>query len=213
MEHTTKINGRVRRRAVAPAVRCVLMCGVALVAAACGLQKSPQAGHPHTAGTRAAGSHTSAAGPTCTPGDLKISLDVHAAGVAAGTSYLPVDFTNDSPGNCTLDGFPLVTLATGQSGQQVGTAAAADHSVTPPRLNLPAGHTAHIWLHVTSVANLPAAQCHPVTAAGFRITLPGQASAIFLGFPITTCAKPVHGTDVLAVEPFQAGKARRGTAQ
>ncbi len=213
MDQTTRNNGRARRRAVAPAIRCGLMCGVALVVAACGLQKGPQAGHPHTAGTRAAGSHTRAAGPACTPGDLKITLDVHAAGVAAGTSYLPVDFTNSSANDCTLDGFPLVTLTTGQSGQQVGAAATADHSVTPPSLNLPAGHTAHIWLHVTSVANMPAAQCSPVTAAGFRITLPGQAGAIFLGFPVTTCAKPVHGTDVLTVEPFQAGKARRGTAQ
>ncbi len=213
MDQTTRNNGRARRRAVAPAIRCGLMCGVALVVAACGLQKGPQAGHPHTAGTRAAGSHTRAAGPACTPGDLKITLDVHAAGVAAGTSYLPVDFTNSSANDCTLDGFPLVTLTTGQSGQQVGAAATADHSVTPQNLNLPAGHTAHIWLHVTSVANMPAAQCRPVTAAGFRITLPGQAGAIFLGFPVTTCAKPVHGTDVLTVEPFQAGKARRGTAQ
>ncbi|MHB1434437.1 MAG: DUF4232 domain-containing protein [Streptosporangiaceae bacterium] len=213
MEHKTKSNGRAGRRGVTPLIRCGLMCGVALVVAACGLQKGPQARHPHTAGTRAAGSHTSAAGPACTPGDLKISLDVHAAGVAAGTSYLPVDFTNSSAGDCTLDGFPLVTLTTGQSGQQVGAAATADQSVTAPRLNLPAGHSAHIWLHVTSVANMPAAQCRPVTAAGFRIALPGQASATFLGFPMTTCAKAVHGTDVLTVEPFQAGKARRGTAQ
>lgn len=133
--------------------------------------------------------------------------------MAAGTSYLPVDFTNVSTVPCRLNGFPVVTLTSGKGGHQIGTAAIANHSTTSASLLLRARQTAHIWLRVTNVANLPASSCNPVTAAGLRITLPGTASPIFLGYPITACAKPVHGADALIVDPFQAGKAQRGTAQ
>lgn len=180
----------------------LLLGGLAFSLAACGLQKQPGV----SAGTTATVS-------SCTLSDLHAAIDKHAAGVAAGTSYLPVNFTNTSGSACSLSGFPEVAFAARATGQRIGGTAAADRSITAPRVLLAPGRTAHVWLRLVSVANLPAATCRPVTAAGLRIALSGQTTHVFLAFPATTCSKPVPNTAVLDVEPFQAGKARRHSAR
>ncbi len=195
-----------RRAAAAATIRLALLCGIAVAGTACGLQKGSPAGSATTT-TRPA------AGTACGPASLRAAIDVRATGVAAGTLYLPVDFTNISTANCTLDGYPTVTLAASRSGRQIGGAAVTDRGLAPENLVVAAGQAAHIWLRIASVANLPASSCQPVTAAGLRIALPGPGPATFVRYPIMTCGRTVHGTQVLIVEPFQPGRARRGTAQ
>jgi len=149
----------------------------------------------------------------CTTAHLVVTLDLSSAGVAAGTSLIPLDFTNVGATTCRLAGFAFVTFATSRSGSQVGAAATADRSVAAKTLLLGAGQTGHLWLKIVQAANLPTSQCRPQTVAGLRVRLPGQASAIFVAHQFMTCAKRVHGTDILTVEPFQAGRAHSGTAQ
>jgi len=189
------------------------LAALAALAAGCGLQRAGHRHGRHAGGApRATGSPSAAAVP-CLIRQLRIRLDVAAAGVAAGTSYLPVDFTNVSSSRCALDGFPQVTIAAGSKGRQIGAAATMDRSLATTAIVLAGRRTAHIWIHLADVANLPAASCKPVTAAGLRVSLPGQPQATFIGHRLTSCAKPVDSTDVLIVGPFEPGPARPGTAQ
>ena len=196
---------------------CALIGLVAVIAAGCGLQSARQASGPHKApgsgksgGGAGAGSSASDA---CTTAHLAVALDLKSAGVAAGTSLIPLNFTNVGPATCRLVGFAFVTFATGRTGVQVGPAATAEPGVEAKALLLGAGRTAHLWLRIVQAANLPTSQCHPQTVAGLRVKLPDQETAFFVAHQFMTCAKRVHGTDLLTVEPFQAGRARSGTAQ
>jgi hypothetical protein len=187
---------------------CVLFGLICVVAAGCGLQ-NPRSGGP--AGEQSSSPVVAAA--ACDAAQLNATLDLRSAGVAAGESLIPLDFTNVSAADCTLAGFAFVTFTTSRAGGQVGAAATADRSLTSRSLLLGAGKSAHLWLRVVEAANFPTAQCRPEVVAGLRVRLPGQGSTIFLAHQFTTCAKRVHGTDILTVEPFQAGRARPGTAQ
>jgi hypothetical protein len=192
-----------------PVVALGLVC---LGAAACGLQSGH---HAATGATKSPGSAggTGAAGGPCTVAQLKVSLDLKSAGVAAGTSLIPLDFTNVSAANCQLTGFADVSFVTSSSGHQVGPAATVDRSLSPQSLRLGAGANAHLWLRLVQAADLPMSSCKPKTVAGLLVRLPGQATSIFVAHEFTTCAKRVRGTDILTVEPFKAGLARAGTAQ
>lgn len=198
--------------AIAWLLRSVLCCGIILMMAACGLQK----GHLHK-GHRHHRHHRASGAMACVPGDIRIKLAVRSAGVAAGSVVIPLDFTNKSSASCELSGLPTVVLAAGRSGRQLGAAAISGAgtggSNTAEAMLLPAGRVAHVWLHVANVANVPAAQCDPVTAAGLRVTLPGQRQSVFLRHDLTTCGRHVHGLDILTIEPYQAGRAKPGTAQ
>ncbi len=201
--------------------------GVTLLAAACAPRPAPGAAGGQGSGA-ASGSPIPppAASPSpggrartpqsapqaCTPAAVRVRLDASAAGAAAGTEYLPLDFTNVTGARCRLAGFPAVS-ATSSTGHRVGAAAALDRSLAARPLVLGAGQTAHAWLRLADVANLPAALCRPVTAAGLRVLLPGQSGEIFVAHRLLTCARAVPGDDILMIEPFRLGIARRGTAQ
>jgi Protein of unknown function (DUF4232) len=216
---------------IAIASRFLLVGMIACLVAACGLQKAPHsgghagaAGQHGTGGGHAAGTGRHASPPAhsgspkpvaaaCTIADIKVRLDTGSAGVAAGTSFLPLDFTNSGSSSCLLAGFPEVTIAASQHGRQIGGAATLDRSASAQTLTLAAGQTAHIWLRLVDVANLPTSKCRPVQAAGLRIGLPGQSQLAFVPHPLMACERTTGGTDVLTVEPFRPGVARPGTAQ
>jgi len=236
-------NSSLPGRAVGSALcRAAALCVAAAVIAGCGIKPPSGAGAggggrvgggPARAGQTGSGpavagsgsahkaQHSGSANPspdsssaaaTCLPSAIRVTLDIQAAGVAAGSSFVPLDFTNSSQATCQLTGYPVITL-TNKSGQQLGTEATADRSLATEPVVLAAGQTAHIWLHLLDVVNLPAAQCDPATAAGLNVGLPGQSPATFIGYPVTTCTKQVHGTEILTVEPFRPGRAEAGTAQ
>jgi Protein of unknown function (DUF4232) len=148
----------------------------------------------------------------CTTSDLKVVLDTAAEGVAAGTYFVPLEFTNTSRQACQLTGYPAVALTSGQAGQQIGPAAATDHAVTASAVLVAPGGRAHAWLQMLSTANYPASQCHPATAAGMQVTAPGTQGARYVAHRVPTCQAAIAGTSLLVVHPVQAGRARRGTA-
>ncbi len=187
---------------------------ICVAAAACGTQSSGSG----STGPQASGSGQPASGPTaaadaCTTAELDVTLDLRSAGVAAGTSLIPLDFTNVSRHNCRLAGYAFVSFAASRTGHQVGATSTADRAMAAPTLLLRAGKSAHLWIRLVQATDLPAAQCKPETVAGIRLRLPSEATGIFIQHRFRTCAKRVRGTDLLTVEPFQSGRAHTGTAQ
>src|SRR5215472_5451506 len=113
------------------------LLGTALLVAACGSSSSSSppgsATSPSTPATPSAPA-TSPAAPTptstpsaatasCASSGLKIKVDTSQAGAAAGSVYVPIDFTNTTGSTCTLFGYPGVSFVTSPSGSQLGRAA------------------------------------------------------------------------------------------
>jgi hypothetical protein len=142
-----------------------------------------------------------------------VVLDSADGGVAAGSSFVPLEFTNVSGSRCRLTGYPAVAFAASASGHQVGAAAVADRGVTARPVLLAPGATAHAWLQVTDAQNYPARQCHPVTANGLRIIVPGQHAARYLRHAFAACAARSQDGGLLTIQPILPGPAHRGTAQ
>lgn len=213
--------------ALAAAVATLAGCGSLSAGGAAAGQSAASATAGRAAGTSSAvagspggvaGSGTAspsgpaAPGAACTAATVHVRLDTAAAGVAGGTYYVPLEFTNTSSQPCELTGYPAVALTSGVTGQQIGTEAAVDRSVRPGAVLLAPGGVAHAWLGIGDAANFPAKSCHPVTAAGFRVVVPGSESASYLAHRVPACKAPVQGGGILVIRPVQPGAARRGTA-
>ncbi len=190
--------------------RCALIGLICVAAAGCGTASSGHSGQAAGSGQRSANPPGDLA---CTTAHLDVELDLGSAGVAAGTSLIPLDFTNVSTSSCRLAGYAYISFISKYEGKRIGQAATADRALTARTLLLGAGKTAHLWLRMVAAADLPARLCRPKKVAGLQVRLPGQAASIFIAHRFVTCAKRVRGTDILTVEPFQAGRARVGTAQ
>jgi len=208
-------------RAVSSAGGCAAAAGLTLVLGACGSVIS-SAGTSTSATTSASARASATAGSggttgvaiaSCAAGSLQVTLDTRAAGAAAGSSFFPIDFTNTSPSRCNLAGYPAVSFAATAAGSPIGAPAAPDHSVLVHAVTLAPGGTAHAWLQVIDAMNYPASQCHPVTARGLMVDLPGQARTSYLEHPFPACAAVLQGSQILTIQPIQPGRARRGTAQ
>jgi hypothetical protein len=150
-------------------------------------------------------------GARCTTADVRITLAAGAAGAAAGSSFVPIEFTNRTRAACGLAGYPAVSFASAD-GAAIGAVAARDATMHARAVVLPAGGTAHAWLQILDAANYPAGRCRPVTAHGLRVALPGLAGASFLGHAFLACTAAGAPGGLLTVQPIEAGPARRGTA-
>jgi len=217
------------RHRLAPSVAAALAAAGAAGLVGCGSAPAPggaAASTPTPAAASPSGAATSrgpvrpSASPSspatgvasCTSSGLRVRLDTAAGGVAAGSYFVPLEFTNISGQACELGGYPAVALTMGESGAQVGAVAATDQAVAASPVVLSPGGTAHAWLQVLSTASYPATRCHPVTAAGLRVTAPGTESASYVAHPVPACRAVIRGSKLLTVHPIQRGQARRGTA-
>jgi Protein of unknown function (DUF4232) len=172
----------------------------------------------------AAGCNSTAAGPqstgatvtpamsACSVSALRISLDMSAAGVAAGSSYVPLEFRNVSASACTLPGYPVVSFAASSAGPDIGKPANRENSGRARPLTLAPGRLAHAWLQIVAAANYAPSKCKPVTAAGLRVSFASAASTSFVAHAIPACSRAPLGGNILLVFPMQAGLARQGTA-
>ena len=151
---------------------------------------------------------------SCPSSALRVALDPSVETVAAGSSYLPLDFTNTSQSACRLAGYPGVAFVTGVPGHQVGSPASRQSGLATHPVTLAPGATAHAWLVISAAANYPAGQCQPVTASGLRVQAPGQGGVSYVRHAFPACAATsLSGGSMLAVQPVQPGRAKRGTAQ
>jgi hypothetical protein len=163
---------------------------------------------------RPAPAAAAAAVAACPSSALRVALDTSVEAVAAGSSYVPLDFTNATHSACRLTGYPDVAFVSGVPGHRIGGPATRYQGVAAHPVTLAPGATAHAWLVVSAAANYPAARCHPVTAHALRVRAPGQAGASYVRHEFPACAAaPLNGGSILAVQPVQPGRAKRGTAQ
>lgn len=205
------------RTVLTAAVPPLAMALCALALAGCGTRQAPAAAGPSSAATASSPGATSTGSATassvCQSSALKVSLRTTAAGVAAGSSLVPLEIENVSASSCTLPEYPDVSFASGSAGPDIGAPASRQHASRASALVLAPGTVAHAWLQIADVANYPASSCKPVTAHGLRVRFGSAAPATYIARAVQACAGAQHGSNsVLAVFPVQAGPARRGTA-
>jgi hypothetical protein len=166
-------------------------------------------------GTADAGTGSAASGTAglalCQPSSLQVTVNAGQAGGAAGSTYLPVDFTNTSSSPCGLYGYPGMSFVTAGdgSGSQIGAAAQQNPSFGKVPVKLAAGAVAHAWLQVTEAANYPAATCQPVTAHWLRVYAPGETQALYVSHAFDACSS--DSAPLLTVMPVRSGQGIQGT--
>ena len=202
-------------------------CAGALVAAlvaACGSQAapassagtggthSPSPGSSATAASSGAGSAPMIPASQCPTASLRATVNKSQASGAAGTSYVPIDFTNVSGHSCAMFGFPGVSFVTGPGGSQIGDAASRQTAFGARTVTLASGGTAHAWVGIADAGNFPAASCAPVTAHWLKIYPPDQFAALYTRFTTTVCSKKSYGGSTpLTVLPVRSGPGTPGT--
>jgi hypothetical protein len=163
---------------------------------------------PTTGPTQPAGSPTSAPTPTtaaaaaCATSALHVAVPKGSGNAAAGSSYYPIQFVNNSSSPCTLYGYPGVSFVTAVGGKQIGAAATRNPTAPARLLTVSPGQTVHAVLQVVDAMNYPSADCGPVTAHWLKIYPPNQTAPLYVSFTATACSKP---KTVLSVETAQPG--------
>ena len=203
-------------RAARPAIAGAALACVAALAAACG-SSTPNATPTKTVTVSAApgGTATSSpgtAGPSgASPGGpapcptRSLGLKLGPSQGAAGSTYIALDFTNNSNVSCTLYGYPGVSLAGGQPVTQVGLAAGEDPATPRKLVTLAPGQVANALLRIVDALNFPASKCGPVKTQWLQVYPPNQTTPIFLAYKTTGCSKPVRILTVGAVRPGSGG--------
>jgi Protein of unknown function (DUF4232) len=224
--HSRAAHSRAARRAVTVAA---VSCGgafVAVLAAACGSQASP------SASATSGGTTPSSSSPSATPSSsqptaggapmipasqcpsaaLRVTVNKAEGNAAAGTSYVPIDFTNISGHSCVMDGYPGVSFVTADPGSQIGAPASRQTSFGPQTATLASGGTAHAWLGIADAGNFPTSVCKPVTAHWLKVYPPDQFAALYTKFTATVCSKKVTGgSTALTILPVRPGPGTPGT--
>jgi hypothetical protein len=160
-------------------------------------------------------SPTAGAGVTgCASRALKVKVDTAQSGAAAGSTYVPIDFTNIGSSTCTLFGYPGVSAVSSPSGGQLGRAATRNGAPAAALVTLVPGGVAHATIQVANAQNYSASQCNPVTAHYLRIYPPNQFRAIYARYTVLVCsAKLPHSLGsqlhvfVVRPGPGKAGQA------
>lgn len=112
----------------------------------------------------------------CTTDDSTVELGT--AEGAAGSSVVPLIFTNTGSADCTLEGFPTVEFVGDGDGTQIGASATEDTATSPVALvTLAPGESAESVLTITTA---PVGDCEPVDVDGFRVIPPGSNDAFFI---------------------------------
>lgn len=152
------------------------------------------------ASTAAAVTRTTAAQQLngCVVSDLRLTLG-QAQG-AAGSTKLPLVFTNTGGRTCVLDGFPGVSYVQGGAdGAQVGAAATRSGQSAGP-VTLAPDATATAMVRAVEVQNYPEDTCVPTPVAGLRVYPPNDTGSIFVPYATTGCSQTGDGLDQLSVQ-------------
>lgn len=116
-----------------------------------------------------------AAGPCTTDNS---TTELGAPSGAAGSTQVPLIFTNTSDAACTLEGYPTVEFVGDGNGTQIGATAMQDASTVVALVTIEPGNSAMATLTITDAANVD--DCSPVTPDGFRVIPPGSNDAFFI---------------------------------
>lgn len=161
-----------------PAVTAALAVAAAFIVVAAPSAAAPEA--------------TASAPPPCKTSGLDIWFENEIGGGTAGSVYYRFQFTNLSGHTCTLQGYPKVS-AVNLKGQRIGSPASHDTTVKPHLVKLAPEKSAPAVIRVVDAENFPPSACHPVTAAGFRVSPPGNTASRLVPFPFRFCSKVGNG--------------------
>jgi hypothetical protein len=165
---------------------------------------SPASGSP-TASPAATGSALA----NCATSSLTVSLDTSQGSGAAGSTYVPIDFTNTSSASCVLYGYPGVSFVTGSGGSQIGQAATRSPAFSKVQVTLAPGGSAHAWLQIAEAGNYPSSTCDPATAPELKIFPPGETVAAYVSHAFDACKSTK--VSILTINPVRSGKGSAGT--
>lgn len=144
-----------------------------------------------------------AAAPTaataCKTSDLVVWLG-GTGNAAAGSTYVTLEFTNQSGHTCTLTGYPGVS-ALDLRGHTLGSPGARDPS-TARVVRLANGATARAALRIVVAGNFPPAVCRRRAAAALRVYPPNQTASKVVPIPFEACSRP--GPIYLSVKALAA---------
>ena len=191
------------RRVIGAAAVIAMAAGAALVAGSLSSSTPPAAaGSGGSTGAGSAGQPAATSGsvPRCRTSALEVWLGVGPGGAAAGSTYMPIEFTNTGTTTCTLDGYPGVSA---RSTQQLGSPAGRNSQVASRTVTLARGASAHAVLQITDVGNYPPATCAPATATTLRVYPPGSFTSQDIAFRLRGCSKA--GTEYLSVTAVAPG--------
>ena len=178
---------------------------------------SPAATAPATAPASPASSPAPTSGNNpvtagCSSAALTAHVDLAQSGAAAGSVYVPIDFTNTSGSPCTMDGYPGVSFVRSRSGGQLGNAATRNPAAVPAMVTLAPGGVAHAILQVGEAGNYSPSACTPVAAHWLKIFPPNQATAIYARYDVQACSAklPAKLGSQLAVYVVRPGAGKAG---
>jgi hypothetical protein len=175
------------------------LAGAAVLTPAAALAASAAPATPAGPAASAARAAAAAPVPACATSGLVIWLTSH--GVAAGTAFYTLNFTNLSGHACTLVGHPGVA-AVSLAGHQVGAPAGWE----PPAarvVRLANDATGYALIRYSDVITGGGGPkpCDAVLSAGLRVFPPGQTAAKQVPLPLPACTRP-HVV-YMYVEPVQ----------
>jgi hypothetical protein len=126
--------------------------------------------------------------PACTTNDLKITAGVGPGGGTAGSVYATIGFTNTSKAQCTLEGYPGVSL-TDRQFAQIGAAATRSAASAPSTVTLAPGATGDALLRIIDATAYSASQCGLETSAYLMVYPPNQTESYQIPYQTATCSK------------------------
>ncbi|NKS65829.1 DUF4232 domain-containing protein [Rhodococcus hoagii] len=185
-------------------IRTLGAVGIAalLTTAACGSDESGTADAVPTA----AASVTAAAAAATAPAQLaglcreRAAPDPRQGQGAAGSTELPLVFTNVGGRTCALDGFPVSpTCRAAPTALRLG-AAATRSGESAGAVTLAPDATATAMVRAVEVQNYPADTCAPTPVAGLRVYPPNDTGSIFVPYATTGCSKTGDGLNQLSVQ-------------
>jgi hypothetical protein len=150
----------------------------------------------------------------CASSALTAHVDLAQGGAAAGSTYVPIDFTNTSGSACTMDGYPGVSFVRSPSGGQLGNPASRNPAAEPAMVTLAPGGIAHAFLQVAEAGNYSQSACTPVTAHWLKIFPPNQVGAIYAHYDVQACSAklPAKLGSQLGVYVVRPGAGKAGHA-
>jgi hypothetical protein len=141
-------------------------------------------GSPAAPSSPAASAHAAGV-PSCTTSDLAVSLG--ASQGTAGSVIETIVFTNNGSSDCTLYGYPGVSLQGGSPSAQIGAAAARSATTPASVVTLAPSGTANAQLQVSVAGNYPASTCDPQQAASLLVYPPNQTVPASVPYSTTGC--------------------------
>ncbi|WP_162248369.1 DUF4232 domain-containing protein [Rhodococcus sp. Leaf278] len=137
----------------------------------------------------------------CVAAELSVSLG--AVQGAAGSTALPIEFSNTGNRTCTLDGYPGVSYVSSPGGTQVGQAAVRSGSEANPVVLAP-GASAESLVKATVVQNYSTDTCEPSSVSGLDVYSPNTAKVVYLAYPTTGCRTTDPSITQLEVQPVRS---------